>query len=578
MNPIPTAVSCACYTCRHDLFVSALVISNIRIVEASLEQVNTRFLCGDGMHRQNMQRVISSILPITLVFLAVAIFLFRAWRMDDGRYVLFDDAFISFRYARNLAQGEGLVFNPGERVEGYSNFLWTVMLAGAVRSGIDAMDAAKGLGILCGALILWLTWKLTGAMIPGRRFFQAIPVFILALTAGLPRFALSGMEVLMFSLWLCLALWFELGMREPWGGLFMALSLALAALTRPEGLLFFAVIVAARNIERLRRGEGLMFVLKGTLIRLLVFCAVFLPYSVWRFSYYGYPLPNTFYAKVGGLTIAAISRGLLYVRNELLLVYLPLSLWGLCALFAIKRRGVSAILSALFAFFLYLIAIGGDDWAVFGPRFLFVVFPWMAVLGAVGVAGWNPRRRFLQAAFSAAVLLLVGCLSLFEAAAYRNVVETMNRGWWTAAEWLSRTAAEDDLIAVDAAGIIPYHTALSTLDMFGLNDLHIAHLTVSQMGSGLAGHEKCDPAYVLEHQPDYIASWLDSRGQPITAGLFQIAGPLMDEYALAAVFLMRVPISDEPTWLDISETGFSEGQYRYGYIYGLFRKRQTAAR
>ena len=40
-----------------------------------------------------------------------------------------DDAFISFRYAENLANGQGLVFNPGERVEGYSNPLWTVLFA-----------------------------------------------------------------------------------------------------------------------------------------------------------------------------------------------------------------------------------------------------------------------------------------------------------------------------------------------------------------------------------------------------------------------------------------------------------------
>ena len=47
------------------------------------------------------------------------------------RASIFDDAFISFRYARNLLDGHGLVWNPGERVEGYTNFLWTILLAGA---------------------------------------------------------------------------------------------------------------------------------------------------------------------------------------------------------------------------------------------------------------------------------------------------------------------------------------------------------------------------------------------------------------------------------------------------------------
>src|SRR2546425_12080772 len=60
-----------------------------------------------------------------------------------------DDAFISFRYARNLIEGHGLVFNSGERVEGYTNFLWTVMLAPALALGIDPLEAARALGTLC---------------------------------------------------------------------------------------------------------------------------------------------------------------------------------------------------------------------------------------------------------------------------------------------------------------------------------------------------------------------------------------------------------------------------------------------
>src|SRR6185437_4110074 len=55
---------------------------------------------------------------------------------------LCDDSFISFRYARNLAHGNGLVWNVGERVEGYTNFLWTVIAAGAIRAGLHPGQAA----------------------------------------------------------------------------------------------------------------------------------------------------------------------------------------------------------------------------------------------------------------------------------------------------------------------------------------------------------------------------------------------------------------------------------------------------
>src|SRR5438046_1501989 len=50
-------------------------------------------------------------------------------------HVMYDDAFITYRYAENLARGLGLVYNPGERVEGYSNFLWTLMMAVVVKLG-----------------------------------------------------------------------------------------------------------------------------------------------------------------------------------------------------------------------------------------------------------------------------------------------------------------------------------------------------------------------------------------------------------------------------------------------------------
>ena len=63
-----------------------------------------------------------------LAVAALLPWLLLAW-LAEAAWFLTDDAFISFRYARNLLEGNGLVFNPGERVEGYSNFLWVLELA-----------------------------------------------------------------------------------------------------------------------------------------------------------------------------------------------------------------------------------------------------------------------------------------------------------------------------------------------------------------------------------------------------------------------------------------------------------------
>ncbi|HMJ10771.1 MAG TPA: hypothetical protein VK524_05155, partial [Polyangiaceae bacterium] len=79
---------------------------------------------------------------------------------------LFDDAFISFRYAQNLVHGRGLVFNVGERVEGYTNFLWVLVLAGAGRLGFDIVRCATVLGIVFGAAAVVATERLSRQLAP----------------------------------------------------------------------------------------------------------------------------------------------------------------------------------------------------------------------------------------------------------------------------------------------------------------------------------------------------------------------------------------------------------------------------
>ena len=460
-------------------------------------------------------------------------------------------------------------------MEGYTNFLWTVLLAAGIRLGGDPIWIAKAVGTLCGAGLIVLTTLLAGKLVPGRGAWTALPALMLAATASVPYYALSGMETLMFSMWLCLALWFELGGAGRWDRTLAALALALASLTRPEGLLFFSVLSVAWVLERACCGERLVEVLQGALLSTLAFSVIYLPYFLWRYTYYGYPLPNTFYAKAGGLAPAAIARGLHYLREGLLILNLPLAVCGLLGLLAAKRRGVSAILLALAAYVVYLVVIGGDDLTGIGPRFLVVVFPWLAVLGLAGLmelAGhrWQPRWS-LPAISAFTILALIGGLSVFEATAHHGMVSATNRGLWAAAEWLATHAEPGDLLAVDAAGIMPYHSGLPTIDMLGLNDVHIAHLSVPLMGSGLAGHEKSDPSYVLGQRPVYITSWLDEQGRPLSAGLGRIVGRLEEEYNLAAAVLMRRAEIDEPVWLDLTATAYTGESYSRGYIYGIFR-------
>jgi hypothetical protein len=78
---------------------------------------------------------------------------------------------------------------------------------------------------------------------------------------------------------------------------------------------------------------------------------------------------------------------------------------------------------------------------------------------------------------------------------------------------------------------------------------------------------------VIAREPEYIASWLDPTGSPLSAGLAQETNRLLEQYELAAVFLMGPPASDRPVWVDLSGEKFSESLNDRGYIYGIFRRR-----
>ena len=114
-----------------------------------------------------------------------------------------DDSFISFRYADNLARGQGPVFNEGEHVEGYSNFLWVLFLAGGRLTGLPPLIVSKGWGILAAFLSLLLLFK-AAALWHLDPVLRQGAVFLLGITVGFAYFSVSGMETV-FYLFLLLA-------------------------------------------------------------------------------------------------------------------------------------------------------------------------------------------------------------------------------------------------------------------------------------------------------------------------------------------------------------------------------------
>ena len=344
-----------------------------------------------------------------------------AW-MTSVSWFLTDDAFISFRYVRNLLNGHGLVFNVGERVEGYSNFLWILELAavwGAL--GIRPEYAAPWLSILftAGTLALMLWWI---ARLPRLRMRGLVSWMAFALVCSSAAFAVwtsgGGFETRQFTFFIvaavvCLSLY----RNRRWGLLAASVSLALASLTRPEGPLiaaccfaWFGALQLRDALNGLRRGHEPQTVSlktsiakridwRGLLCLIAPFALIVGAHFLFRYAYYGEWLPNTYYAKhvrpwyeagFKYLWAAALETGMYML--------LPLAWHAMRQRWRDARDGAYAlILLIVAAHMLFLARLGGDLYE-FRPMDFY--WPLLAIPAAEGIArlgGWiADKLRYMR--------------------------------------------------------------------------------------------------------------------------------------------------------------------------------------
>ena len=450
------------------------------------------------------------------LILSVAVLAWQARFLD----FIVDDVFIPLRYAENLLAGEGMVFNPGERVEGYTDFLWVLLGAGLLRLPVDPPAAMRGLAFASGTALLALTPLLH------RRFLTRgngnVSLLIAPLLACSTSFALwssAGMETALFSLLVTAGLLLSLG-----EGAFItaaASCLLLACLTRPEGHLFAAMALLGLLWRRRREGRPLLD--RRTTAAAGICAAVLFAYHGWRIAYFGHLLPNTFAAKVGSGGDQFL-RGISYMGEFFrtggsLLLLLPLGL-------VISRRGdrrvtVTAAMVALYV--VYVVLVGGDS--MLASRFVVPVLPlWLCLIVAVlEDISAVVRERFgspsLAVALVGVLALALGMGSLQTGDdAYMTEVRRRAaavRRWAEVGKRLGRRLPPGSHIALGAVGAIPYYSGFRTTDLFGLTDPVIARTRSEEMGRGFAGHERSNVDRVLERSPDYILSYVVLTDVPL---------------------------------------------------------------
>ena len=297
-----------------------------------------------------------------------------------------DDAYISFRYVARWVDGQGLTFNPGERVEGFSNPLWVGVLALSklLSPAADIVDSARVLGLAAAVVSLITVGAIVKRSNPGRESIAfAYAALILVCTPGFHVYATAGLETPLLGMLVTLAV--LLSLTDVFAARFgAALCLGLAAICRPEAPLYALLWwLFTSGLSRLRTHPG------RELIVMAVLGGPFVAYETFRIMYFGELLPNTFAAKPPGIFGGLFGLGYLLQWMTALGGPLVLVMWLL------KRTAVEPHVGRLFraaagplvAATVFVMYTRGD-WMPFG-RFLVPVAPLLATCAGTMLAQWS---------------------------------------------------------------------------------------------------------------------------------------------------------------------------------------------
>lgn len=442
-----------------------------------------------------------------------------------------DDAFISFRYARNWAEGLGLRYNIGvdPPVEGFSNFLWTALMAGLHWLGLDMAAAATWVSFFLGLLLLWIVNRYLLALFGPGRGAVFLGTLFLALLPPFAVWSTGGLETMLFAFLLFIAFANLPGSSGKPRPLLAGTAAGLLALTRPEGIIWGLALAGIHLLRRLLERKK---VVDGNLFRylapLLAITAIFLAA---RILYFEKPLPNTAYAKVG-FSAEIVERGALYFANFCLTFVTPAILIVSMPFLWIGRKGqgpVAAAAAVIGGFAAFTILTGGDFMAM--GRFLAPAAPFLAITCAAVFLAMRPgdlvptKPIWILAVLCLAVQVLpafdLGLLprSLQKALHFRwNVDEIRTeaeqwaymkentRRWAAAGKALNNYASEGDSVVCPNIGAIGYHSGLFIFDMCGLIDPTVSQWeALPGKAKKSAGHERMRPmGYFLVHGPTVL--------------------------------------------------------------------------
>ena len=465
------------------------------------------------------------LVPLLVVYLLyAAVFIYQtSFVLNGERYFsLFDDAMVAMRYARNLAGGYGLVWNPGgERVEGVTTPLWTAYMAGWHLARLPESKVSLAIQLSSAALLalnLVFVWAVS-VRLSGKLGLGAAAAILTAFFYPLNYWALQGMEVGLLALLVTFAVAAVFrGLENGKVSSSAYIALALAVWVRTDAAVLYGAFLSfllSRDRPNWRKHLGLGGgLLLGTL--LLQTAA-----RVW---YFGDWLPNTYYLKMtGGPLATRLVAGFKSLvrqvgRTDVFLVLVAFTSPLL------RKDNRSLLLTWLIAAqSAYSVYVGGDAWelAIIVNRYVAVVAPLFFVLlvDSASLIGrqfilWRRERVAGLTAFVAVSLVLFNVYPAWSNKDLRTWLlmrppyQARENAQTVALGLLIRAITQPDAkVAVTWGGATPYFADRYCIDLLGKSDRRIARLPMHAFSGGFRpGHQKWDYHYSFERlQPDVVA-------------------------------------------------------------------------
>jgi hypothetical protein len=462
------------------------------------------------MHKEAPSSMLVPVLPWILA-LAIPLLILIIHSFYYYPYFV-DDAFITMRYAERLLEGKGLTWNDHDRVEGYSDLLWLLLIAAFGWLGFDLLAAARAVSMLASiATMLAFAYYATQVVRAGSKALL-YGGMCFALAAPVAIWSLAGLEC---TLVMALMAWvFVLSLRllhtaDNKAAIACGCLLALVCLTRPEGPVLTIALATGLFICTIANRRAM-------LSPLFILCAI--PASVYlaqvgfRFWYYGEIFSNTVHAKMAW-TSSRLLNGFIYCIKGIA-VFLPLLLLVLLKLDKLKQdtiiRRQGLLLLLVSSIWVVTVMLGGGDFFL-GFRHMLAIVPaliFMVIAASQKLYDETGGKQYLFLGYILVCFFWLQFTFKEEHMGAKDTQYWVQEGVELGKALKDKYGQQQPLVAVGLAGVVPFYSKLPSLDMYGLTDAYLAKNPGKDFGYGFIGHDLLNADYVLSRKPDLIVFFL----------------------------------------------------------------------